>query len=186
MPQIDLTTTQVSNCSNAIKIARDFISIDTLSHSERLISEFREQRLSTGSGDDVLQLYNTLWHLWMSLSQQTPLVRDSINIADYDSAGSHAMNDLIHSGLGDLTPAFDSSSDLVMDDLASSSFLGPNHMQGENPADATPSASVLRRRAKNRASKLQRKLAQPSLPEHRFTCLLCPRKFHRGGFFDHL
>jgi hypothetical protein len=63
------TLPQVSNQADAIKIACHFISIEHLAETQRICNEFRQQRLSTSAGDDVLQFYITLWHAWKSLTQ---------------------------------------------------------------------------------------------------------------------
>ncbi|KAF7964645.1 hypothetical protein HWV62_4521, partial [Athelia sp. TMB] len=61
---------QVSNAADAIKIAYDFVDVDNLAKTQALASEFRLHRIATGNGDDVLQLYNTLWHAWCSLVEK--------------------------------------------------------------------------------------------------------------------
>ncbi|KAF7972039.1 hypothetical protein HWV62_19167 [Athelia sp. TMB] len=38
---------------------------------QALVSEFRRHCLATGSGDDILELYNTLWHTWCSLDEKS-------------------------------------------------------------------------------------------------------------------
>ncbi|KAL6303835.1 hypothetical protein BKA93DRAFT_720606, partial [Sparassis latifolia] len=58
---------QVSNQTDAIKIACDFISIANLAHTQNVVDELREQRLLSGWGDDVLQFYTTLWYAWTSV-----------------------------------------------------------------------------------------------------------------------
>jgi hypothetical protein len=63
---------KVSNKSDAIKIACDFISMENLHRTERLVGEFREHRLASNWGDDVLQLYTSLWYAWISLSPLDP------------------------------------------------------------------------------------------------------------------
>ncbi|KAI9437080.1 hypothetical protein BJY52DRAFT_1107277, partial [Lactarius psammicola] len=55
---------QVSNITNAIKIACDFVSVEHLSTTIGLASTFRQHRISKQSGDDVLQVYTTLLHAW--------------------------------------------------------------------------------------------------------------------------
>ena len=60
---------KVSNKSDAIKIACDFVSIENLVETVRLVGEFREHRLACDWGDDVLQLYASLWYAWVSLSE---------------------------------------------------------------------------------------------------------------------
>ncbi|KAJ3542652.1 hypothetical protein NM688_g5948 [Phlebia brevispora] len=58
---------QVSNCTDAIKVACDFLSVSTLSVTQTLADELRAHRLLTGEGTDVLQLFTTLLHAWESL-----------------------------------------------------------------------------------------------------------------------
>jgi hypothetical protein len=36
--------------------------------TEQLVLQFREHRLTGNQGEDVLQLYTTLWYAWVSLS----------------------------------------------------------------------------------------------------------------------
>jgi hypothetical protein len=59
---------QVSNAADSIKIASDFVSVDNLEHTQGLVAEFRQQRLTTSAGEDVLQFYATLWYAWTYLS----------------------------------------------------------------------------------------------------------------------
>lgn len=61
---------QVSNLTDSIKLACDFVSPENLLRTQSLIKEFREQYLATGWGDDVLQYYTTLWYAWITLSSQ--------------------------------------------------------------------------------------------------------------------
>jgi len=67
-----LTTTnlQVSNISDSIKIACDFLDSESLAASSRLRHELREQRLVRRWPEDVLQFEVTLWHAWTSLLMQ--------------------------------------------------------------------------------------------------------------------
>ncbi|KAI0059793.1 hypothetical protein BV25DRAFT_1808342, partial [Artomyces pyxidatus] len=58
---------QVSNETDTIKIACDFLSVEDVAASIRVASELRMQRLARGFGDDVLQLTNCLWYAWLSL-----------------------------------------------------------------------------------------------------------------------
>jgi hypothetical protein len=61
---------KVSNMSDAIKIACDYVSIENVSQTARLVDQFREQRLAI-EGDDVLQFYVMLWYAWVSVSRST-------------------------------------------------------------------------------------------------------------------
>ncbi|KAI0063956.1 hypothetical protein BV25DRAFT_1800975, partial [Artomyces pyxidatus] len=58
---------QVSNQTDAVKVACDFLSIENLSVTERLAHDFRRHRLAGGFAPDVLQLYPTLWYAWRAL-----------------------------------------------------------------------------------------------------------------------
>ena len=61
---------QVSNACDAIKIALDFLDVDSLNRTVQLAGEFRSHRLATLQGDDVLQLKTLLWYAWVSLTEQ--------------------------------------------------------------------------------------------------------------------
>ncbi|KAI9429749.1 hypothetical protein BJY52DRAFT_1133757 [Lactarius psammicola] len=54
---------QVSNVTNAIKIACDFVSVEHTSTSISLVSAFRRHCISKQSRGDVLQVYTTLLHV---------------------------------------------------------------------------------------------------------------------------
>lgn len=73
-------TVQVSNAADAIKIACDFLDIPNLTKTQGLVSEFRLHRIATGSGEDVLEFYNTLWHAWCSLAEKEANVLSRANL----------------------------------------------------------------------------------------------------------
>lgn len=50
------------------------------------MNELREHRLAVASGDDVLQLYSTLWYAWISLNQTRTAV--SVDCERYPEAGT--------------------------------------------------------------------------------------------------
>jgi hypothetical protein len=158
---------QVSNRSASIKIARDYVSIDNLAQTERLVAEFRNQRLASGAGDDVLQLYTMLWYLWVSLSGQLfPVGDEGVPICGPD------VN-------MDIASDYPMASSPPPDPVLGSFIIG-------SPS-AAPHPKVSWRRDKNRASKKAKKLAMgPPPPDHIFVCKFCSRKFHRGGLIDHL
>jgi hypothetical protein len=67
---------QVANCANAIKIACDFISVDNLNRTRRLVGELRHQRLShswdedgVAWGEDAIELEKSLYYAYTSLSR---------------------------------------------------------------------------------------------------------------------
>ena len=61
---------QVWNLQGAIKVASDFISATNLPWTARMLTEWREARLTTRKAD-VLQLRTTLWLQWLA-SQRWP------------------------------------------------------------------------------------------------------------------
>ncbi|KAF7983371.1 hypothetical protein HWV62_22363 [Athelia sp. TMB] len=61
---------QVSNACDAIKIALDFLDVESLNRTVQLAHEFRNHRKATSQGDDVLQLNTLLWYAWVSLTEQ--------------------------------------------------------------------------------------------------------------------
>lgn len=65
----------MSNVSDSIKIACDFLDAANLAETRNLAADFRLHRIATKTGDDVLQFYNTLWHCWCSLSEKEGKVR---------------------------------------------------------------------------------------------------------------
>lgn len=69
---------QVSNQTDAVKIACDFISIENVAETRRICDELRQHRLATGVGEDVLQLYTTLWHAWINLTNDK-VFKDTLN-----------------------------------------------------------------------------------------------------------
>jgi lysine-specific demethylase 3 len=68
------TLRQVANYTDCIKVACDFVSVDNLRRTERLVSELRRQRLATAYGDDVLAFHLMLWYAWQALSLQLQTV----------------------------------------------------------------------------------------------------------------
>jgi JmjC domain, hydroxylase len=68
---------QVANCADAIKIACDFISVENLNRTHRLVGELRHQRLShswdedgIAWGEDEIELEKSLYYAYTSLSRR--------------------------------------------------------------------------------------------------------------------
>lgn len=175
----------MSNAADAIKIACNFISMDNLIETRRLVDEFRQQRLSTKEGDvifgdDVLQLYTTMWYTWLSLSPQyqtnSPEDLSSTSECPESSAG-------LETETRDL--------DLVVESDPSS---GPMEVDSDvvaaiPSADVTlPSAGVLRRREQRKMKRALVAANRPHKPGHDFTCPFSTsqRAFNLGGLVDHL
>ncbi|KAG9027471.1 hypothetical protein FRB95_007741 [Tulasnella sp. JGI-2019a] len=62
---------QVCNLADCIKVAVDFVSPENIDRCEGLTREFREQNQSMAWKDDVLQLRQTMFHAWNSMSNFT-------------------------------------------------------------------------------------------------------------------
>lgn len=65
-----------------MKIACDFMSIENLDATIQVSKELRQHRLSAG-GEDVLQLYLTLWHAWKHLNSRICPVEKSVSARPY-------------------------------------------------------------------------------------------------------
>ena len=76
---------QVANKADAIKIACDFISVQNIHVTHRLVSEFREHRLAVGKGDDVLSLYDTLYRAYVSFPMLRTLAIAPLTVKSDDS-----------------------------------------------------------------------------------------------------
>ena len=162
--QVDIYD-QVSNATDAIKIACDYVSIANLQRTHQLLAEFREHRLLTNSGDDVLQFYTVLWYafLWLSKQQWT------LNSQAGPPAGDVETPDIEMSNVGNL--------DLSISDN-SSSFA------------ASPGAPLTKAQKKSNKFKMRRKAAlikpRAEKPDQQLLCPMCPRKFHRNGLVNHM
>ena len=69
---------QVRNVQSAVKIACDFVSLQTLDRTFQLLSEQREHRLKGGGNHDVLQIRALLWYAWKSVVTN-PGMRDEVH-----------------------------------------------------------------------------------------------------------
>ena len=88
---------KVSNRANANKIACDFISIDNITETQKLVQEFWTQHLSTKHGDDVLNLYLTLYYAFTWLCQELNS-RSEGNSVDNEEAPNLASYDCCPAG----------------------------------------------------------------------------------------
>ncbi|KAA1479430.1 hypothetical protein DENSPDRAFT_855380 [Dentipellis sp. KUC8613] len=73
----------VSNYTDSIKVACDFVSIENLPTTLQVAQEYRQERL-VKEGDDVLQIYKTLWDAWNCLNNN----RDDLVTTEDDTAMS--------------------------------------------------------------------------------------------------
>ena len=65
--------------TNGIKIACDFMSIENLDATVQVRKTLHKHHLSQGDakGDDVLQLYLTLWYAWKHLDIPPPKIKSA-------------------------------------------------------------------------------------------------------------
>lgn len=190
-----LILAQVSNATNAIKIACDFVSIERIATTERLIQQFRHHRLNIGPnlGDDVLQLYHTLWYAWKWLAKQ----RDTTNAA--------AMSDAIRRLSFDVSEATANNYNLAGDHSytafhSNRPLMGSSDMDGSRPpvdetncddhildAPSRPPNKAERRRAFNKEKRKRKVLGErPAISGHNARCPLCEGSFNRNGLICHL
>lgn len=174
----------MTNCSDAIKTASDFVSMDNLHRTHRLVGEFRKQRLATSWGDDVLAFYSTLWYAWISVSRLNMAV--SFDDPMY-SPGEKMLVDVappsplsVDNGNGDIIPINDTVVPTV-------------HDAGVN--DHTPDSEdrLTKQQTRNRMRRKKRRVAhkfEERAPKdgHIYPCPspICQRKFSRLGYFDHM
>jgi hypothetical protein len=158
---LNIREMQVSNMTDSIKLACDFLDVESLSASHQLKEGFREQRLAHNWPEDVLQFEVTLWHAWRSLYKQKSQLTDTL------------LN-TIPAIAPTPTPNF-----MPMDiNASSSSDNGVAHSKEES------------RRARRRLNRKQRTDAQRSQrkPGHNCRCPLCPQSgyFNKRGLLHHL
>lgn len=173
----------MSNASDAIKIACDFLSVESLEATEHLVREFRQQRLATGSGDDVLQLYKTLWYAWTWLSEQeiSPPVQPNTN----DSAGGarcYIQDDNIASDtFAPADPSVNPETSRPMDNL----WPSPASHEACHSFSKTQRQTE-RNRRKRRLQVYAKREVKPQAGQEVVRCPLCVGTFNRNGLINHL
>ena len=156
--------------------------MDNLMETVRLFDEFREHRLATGQGDDVLQLFNMLWYAWKSLSR---LRHANVSRAVLQSNVVHEECHMaMDSELGDRTVSNLASGAMLVDD--------PNPTlsaveEGES-LSARQIKKIDRRKVNNRKKKEVKAYTPDGLEVagRDFKCEFCHRKFERSGLISHL
>jgi hypothetical protein len=177
---------QVSNVTDAIKIACDFVSLDNITMTQQLVGELRHQRLSTSWGDDVLQFYETLWYAWGSLSRPTYPILSSEETASFCAEAS-ADDIQTTSQSSDHDPSDDSAMPM---DVDLSTHATAQCGDQKHDAVTPPSAKVLRRRMHRKGKRAMEASSRNSAPKpgHDFRCPFATssRPFNLGGLIDHL
>jgi hypothetical protein len=171
---------------DAIKIACDHVSIQHLDQIEQLIVEFREQRLASGHGEDVLQFYTMLWYAWLSLRQlreKVPAGKPLGAVLD-----SSIDEDISMAEPGDGLGSSNSSSNLVHGSSSAApvdSRFPAAHNQHNGAAAAT--SKRVWQKQKNKANKRAKVTgARPYNPVTEFPCPFCSRILGRSGLIDHV
>jgi hypothetical protein len=173
----------VSNQADAIKIACDYVSMDNLTETVRLFDKFREHRLATGEGDDVLQLFNVLWYAWKSLSR----------LRHANASRAILQNNTVHEDEGRMS--IDSElGDRAVSNLASGAMAVddpnpiPSAVEGVQSMSAKQIRKIERRRENNKKKKEHKAYTPDGLQiaGRDFECEFCHRKFERYGLIRHL
>jgi len=171
---------------DAIKIACDHVSVQHLDQIEQLVAEFREQRLASGHGEDVLQFYTMLWYAWLSLRQLREIVPagEPLGVVLDSSINEDISMAEPGGGLG----SSNSSSNLVH---GSSSAVSVDNRfpAAHNQPNSTAAVTLKkdRRRQKNRANKRAKVTgARPHKPVAEFLCPCCSRILGRSGLIGHV
>lgn len=199
----------MSNVSDSIKIACDFLDAENLAETRDLVAEFRLHRIATKTGDDVLQLYNTLWHCWCSLSEQEekvysrasrvrpahpkyPPMYHNVNFqSDAELHGSSMDPEPpYHDPLGDSA----SGSSFLTTQAAHTAEDSRSQAQGQqdiplpdnHPTQASTRKSRIREKRKEKHRLEVQGLRIRGPPNLNCSCPICPRRFGRFGLIDHL
>ncbi len=192
----------MSNAVACIKIACDFVSMENLKYTLQVASELHLERLCSSTGQDVLQLFTTLYYAFVALrtiQPSSPFTAHAIpnNNVDHSSpmaidldlpftatVRSHAFggDSITHSHIGSTAGV-----DFSLPEVAtggSAPTLSHPHGGGITMPDPKMLHKQQKRREKRRA-----KLTEA--PSHQkkgfgFGCPLCPRRFIRSGVINHL
>jgi hypothetical protein len=166
---------QVSNVTDTMKIACDFLSVESLAASRLLIKEFRTQRLARSWPEDVLQLDTSIWYAWNSL-YHLHAIAPSPNYA-LDNPGN---------------PTTRPNSDLPR---MSTPMMNDHRIDGLGANDQDPTRELQSEEEKGRTRRQQKRRARrqrqavserPYMVGHDCRCLFCPRQFNKSGLIHHM
>ncbi|KAG8905755.1 hypothetical protein FRB99_008328 [Tulasnella sp. 403] len=73
---------QVCNLADCIKVAVDFVSPENVQRCEKLTKEFREQNQAKAWKEDVLELWQTMFHAWNSMRKVLERIRPDEEMKD--------------------------------------------------------------------------------------------------------
>jgi hypothetical protein len=163
--------------------------MENLQCTRQVASELRQQRLCTGTGQDVLQLFTTLYYAFVALRTTRPSSpAKAHSIPDHDvsslpTISSHALD-------GDFIASdshISSTADVDFSSLATSD-LEPTLSLPHSGGTAIPDPKTLHKQNK-RWEKRRAKLTKARSYQKEnfgFGCPLCPRRFIRSGVINHL
>jgi hypothetical protein len=159
--------------------------MEDLQHTHQVASELHQQRLCTGTGQDVLQLFTTLYYAFVTLRTthpSSPAKAHSIpgnDVSPLPAISSHALD-------GDFITSHYISSTANVNFL--SLALAPASSLLHSGGTTIPDPETLHKQNK-RQERRQAKLTEaPSYQKEDFWfgCPLCPRRFIRSGVINHL
>lgn len=165
---------QVSNVTGAIKVACDFISVENLPQTLKLVDELRDHRLAISGGDDLLQLHSTLWYAWLTLSDRY----DTLSPSREHEAQPHDVE-------------MQDASASIPEQLIHDTYKTVGILPGIYGAALNPRNAANHRRKK---AKVKNALWGPRryLPGNDFRCpmirqgIQCQGTFNREGLINHL
>jgi hypothetical protein len=160
--------------------------MENLQRTRQVASELRQQRLCTSTGQDVLQLFTTLYYAFVALRTIRPSSpAKAHSIPDHDvsplpTISSHTLDDASESHIS-------STADVDFSSLATSD-LEPTSSLPHSGGTAIPDPKTLHKRNKNREKRRAKLTKAPSYQKEDFGfgCPLCPRRFIRSGLINHL
>jgi hypothetical protein len=184
---------QVANMADAIKIACDFCSMANIRRTQRVAAELRQQRLADSAGDDVLQLYLTLWYTWLSLSRLAKASRDVTSQDPFCGHDVLADVSVYPNQTNSASIPFDAPSPMSTDPPI---YPANSSGWGDDTAlvSTTVQESTTRREKKQQKARDRKKArrhplgARPTGPDQIWSCpvKVCRRTLSRNGVFDHL
>jgi hypothetical protein len=157
-----------------------------------LVPEFRQYRMATKGGDDVLSLYDTLYRAYVSLPMLRRSAIASVPLLELGNTSGQTTASICPSSLADDTAMMVDHFDVP---LPSDSLAGPSNVASlGNVAildKATNRTEKLKLRHENRKDKRKNAASfkRPKRPGFPFCCTLCveePSYFNRNGLLGHL
>lgn len=142
------------------------------------MDEFWQQRLLTGFGDDVLQLYQTLWYAWTWLSRQSISPSTDNNVHD-SHENTCPRVDQEMADVDSIDAGANSETSYPMDCFCTST-MG----QLDSPHLTKVQHRIEYNRKKRQERKFGERVIKPGVDA--IGCPLCRGRFNRSGLVTHL